>query len=243
MEDKYLPIGTICSLKNNNKKVMIVSYFSMEYHGKITMYDYKGCVYPEGLLLESQLISFNHNDIENIDYIGFKNEQYDALNRALNQEKEESGKEYDQKNIMSNFKFDENGVVIFDGTATNNDTSNVNSSESIVISNPFVTTAVSDTNNHNQPKDSVFKFDENGVVISDGTVANNQNNASKYRFDENGFVISDETVSSNTDTSATTSYQFDENGTVISDGTVSVDANVPSSSGYRFDENGIVISE
>ena len=53
MIDKYLPIGTVCTLKGNNKKVMVIGFFSVEYNGNIKMYDYQGCSYPEGILLKN----------------------------------------------------------------------------------------------------------------------------------------------------------------------------------------------
>ena len=33
MEQKYLPIGSVCTLKGKNKKVMITGYYSVEFNG------------------------------------------------------------------------------------------------------------------------------------------------------------------------------------------------------------------
>lgn len=246
MNNKYLPIGTVCTLKGNNKKIMVISYFSIEYNGNVTMYDYKGCVYPEGLLLPSQVISFNHDQIENIDFLGFKNDQYEVFNNALNRNIEEPDKDYDRKAFMANLKFDENGVVVFDGNTSLEE--NLVSNEPEETVNPFKNEYSTEIAT-NQDKANIFKFDENGVVISDGTETN-ENSAStpKYQFDENGFVISDgtETVNSNSTPApqGTNNYKFDENGVVVEE----KDSNVTSSAvnnlnGYKFDENGVVISD
>ncbi len=81
--DKYLPIGTVCTIKNHQKKVMIVGVFSVEYNGTVKMYDYRGCDYPEGLLLSNKMLSFNHSDIENIVYMGYKDEFYETFNHNI----------------------------------------------------------------------------------------------------------------------------------------------------------------
>lgn len=243
MDEKYLPIGTVCTLKGSNKMIMIVSYFSIEYNGNVTMYDYKGCVYPEGLLLPSQTISFNHNQIENVDFVGFKNDQYEVFNNALNRNKEESDKNYDQKAFMANLKFDENGVVVFDGNTSLEE--NFITDKPIETVNPFKNEYSTETT-INQNKTNIFKFDENGVVIGDGTETNEDSvNTPKYQFDENGFVISDGTADNNTDNSTIDSdngkYKFDENGVVISDGTETMSS--ANNSQYQFDSNGFVIGD
>ena len=245
MNNKYLPIGTVCTLKGNNKKIMVISYFSIEYNGNVTMYDYKGCVYPEGLLLPSQVISFNHGQIENIDFLGFKNAQYEVFNNALNRNIEEPDKDYDRKAFMANLKFDENGVVVFDGNTSLEE--NLVNNEPVETVNPFKNEYSTEIAT-NQDKANIFKFDENGVVISDGTETN-ENSAStpKYQFDENGFVISDgtETFNSNPTPQDTNNYKFDENGTVIDDGTEVINSTPAhdTTNNYKFDENGVVISD
>lgn len=241
MENKYLPIGTVCTLKNNNKKIMIISYFSLEYNGNVKMYDYKGCVYPEGLLLPSQALSFNHDDIENIEYIGYKNEQYEVLNNTLNRGEQEDV-EFEKTAVMSNFKFDENGVVVFDGNVE--ETNEVVNDNVLTTSNFNPFKAETNYAADDQTNNNIFKFDENGVVISDDTV--NENNevqsTSRYQFDENGFVIGEidnieEKIENNSN------IQFDENGIVISDGTVTENNEIQSTPKYEFDENGTIISD
>lgn len=221
MEKKYLPIGTICTLKNNNKKTMIISYFSLEYNGNVKMYDYKGCVYPEGLLLPAQAVSFDHDDIEKVEYMGFKNEQYEIFNNTLNRSGEKEEVEYEQKPYMSNFKFDENGVVVFDGNVVEEKNEVVDYQVPPVSnSNPFMAqTNYADDEANNTSKANIFMFDENGVVISDRSAILELKpaNMPSYKFDENGTVIEDDSEVNQQPEQLTSNIKFDENGFVISE--------------------------
>ena len=42
MKDKYLPIGSIVTINNTNKNVMIVGYYAIKYQNVVKMYDYMG---------------------------------------------------------------------------------------------------------------------------------------------------------------------------------------------------------
>ena len=40
MNIRYLPIGSVIKLKNNNKSIMITGYYSVEYARDLEIYDY-----------------------------------------------------------------------------------------------------------------------------------------------------------------------------------------------------------
>ena len=42
MPSKYLPLGSIVKLKNSDKKLMIIGYYSLEYNNSVKIYDYEG---------------------------------------------------------------------------------------------------------------------------------------------------------------------------------------------------------
>jgi len=67
-KEKYLPIGTVCLLKNAKKKIMIVGYM-VESNGK--KYDYVGCFFPEGMIFFDKQMMFNHDQIKTIYYLGY----------------------------------------------------------------------------------------------------------------------------------------------------------------------------
>lgn len=88
MFERVLPIGTIVLLKNAEKRVMIIGY--CKYNGNDTskIYDYAGCVYPEGYISPDTTALFNHEDIDVIFSLGFRDMvQYEfqgKLTEALN---------------------------------------------------------------------------------------------------------------------------------------------------------------
>ncbi len=129
MNIRYLPIGSVVKLKNNNKIVMITGYYSVEYARDLEIYDYSGCAYPEGVMIKSSCCSFNQSDIKDVLFEGYKTEEYKTLTNGLNEIDEEimtggepqeivldeldSDKE--KVNEVKSFKhytFDENGKLI-----------------------------------------------------------------------------------------------------------------------------------
>lgn len=75
MYDKYLPVGTVVLLKNATKKVMVTGFCSMAEEDRTKIYDYCGCVYPEGYLTSSQTCLFNHDQIDKIYYMGYQDDE------------------------------------------------------------------------------------------------------------------------------------------------------------------------
>ena len=76
MLNDFLPIGTIVMLKDGKKSVMITGYYPISVvDDKKVVYDYSGCIFPEGILKSNQLGMFNSEQIQSIVYEGFKNEE------------------------------------------------------------------------------------------------------------------------------------------------------------------------
>lgn len=68
--EKYLPIGTVVMLKGGTKRVMISGFCAIDGENVKNMYDYSGCVYPEGFLTSTQTCLFNHEQIEKVYHMG-----------------------------------------------------------------------------------------------------------------------------------------------------------------------------
>ena len=66
MEEKLLPIGSVVKLKNGQKRLMITGFLQMEQDekGQKNIWDYSGCLYPEGMLTSEANYVFNHSQIE-----------------------------------------------------------------------------------------------------------------------------------------------------------------------------------
>ena len=73
--EKYLPIGTVVMLKGAKKRLMITGFCSMATNDPNKMFDYAGCIYPEGFLSSDQTALFNHDQIEKVYYLGFVDDE------------------------------------------------------------------------------------------------------------------------------------------------------------------------
>ena len=82
-KEKYLPIGTVVMLKGGSKRVMITGFCSIEENNKEKMWDYSGCIYPEGFLASNQTFLFDHEQIEKIYYLGLVDEEEKEFKNKL----------------------------------------------------------------------------------------------------------------------------------------------------------------
>ena len=74
--EKYLPIGTVVMLKGGSKRVMIAGFCSMDTGDTSDpqVYDYSGCMYPEGFLASNQVCLFNHDQIKTVYHLGLQDD-------------------------------------------------------------------------------------------------------------------------------------------------------------------------
>lgn len=81
--DKYLPIGTVVLLENGKKELMITGYLVSENNNSNVVYDYSGCLYPEGIISSNQNAVFNHSQIREVLFKGYDSDKYKELNEKL----------------------------------------------------------------------------------------------------------------------------------------------------------------
>ena len=94
MPGKFLPIGTVVLLKGGKKEVMITSYCifpnntevkdGQEVKAEKKMYEYGGCIYPEGILDSNMVCAFDHDKIEKICHMGYETDAQKELSKILN---------------------------------------------------------------------------------------------------------------------------------------------------------------
>lgn len=72
--NELLPIGTVVLLKNAEKKLMIFGVGQTDTQSD-KEYDYIGVVYPEGNMGEGTQYLFNHNDIDEIFFRGYEDDE------------------------------------------------------------------------------------------------------------------------------------------------------------------------
>ena len=75
MKEKFLPVGTVVMLKGGKKRLMITGFYVMDGEKKDKMYDYCGCLYPEGVVSADKNALFDHEQIEQIYYMGYADEE------------------------------------------------------------------------------------------------------------------------------------------------------------------------
>ena len=92
MGDKFLPIGSVVILKGAVKKVMITGYTPIDMNKKNKIYDYCGCLYPEGVMDNNNYL-FNHDNIEKIFFEGYRDDEQKELSEKLKKFVENEGKD------------------------------------------------------------------------------------------------------------------------------------------------------
>ena len=97
-EKSFLPIGTVCRLKNGQKDVMIMGFCPMVQERCNEMFDYSGCLYPEGVITSEINMVFNNSQIEKIVYMGLINEEEKEFKKKLIEEL----KKYDESPNIEN---------------------------------------------------------------------------------------------------------------------------------------------
>ena len=93
MKEKFLPVGSIVLLKGATKRVMVAGYLAIDNQNRDIVYDYSGCMYPEGFLGSDQTLLFNHDQIDKIYFDGFQDEEQDSFLKKLKDISEELKKE------------------------------------------------------------------------------------------------------------------------------------------------------
>lgn len=71
--DRVLPIGSVVLLKGAEKRLMIIGYQRMNATDPNKVFDYCGCIYPEGFMTPNEAAVFDHSQIDRIISMGLQN--------------------------------------------------------------------------------------------------------------------------------------------------------------------------
>lgn len=111
MNKEFLPIGSVCLLKGAKKKVMITGFCVKGNETGERVFDYLACVYPEGVISSDQNLLFDHEQIDQIFFKGFVNEEEVSfktkLNEALSQHALENIESLDSEELEEAMEFNE----------------------------------------------------------------------------------------------------------------------------------------
>ena len=83
IKEKFLPIGTVVMLKGGSKRVMITGFCAIEGENEEKMWDYTGCLFPEGALSSDETCLFNHEQIEEVFYMGLEDDEEIQFEKSL----------------------------------------------------------------------------------------------------------------------------------------------------------------
>lgn len=84
--EKYLPIGSVVLLKDAKKRLMITGFCIVPDEDSSKIFDYSGCLYPEGIVSSEQIALFNHEQIQQIYAIGYIDEEEINFKTKLKEE-------------------------------------------------------------------------------------------------------------------------------------------------------------
>ena len=74
MKKEFLPVGTVVLLKGGSKRLMITGFCMLDKSNQEIMYDYCGCLFPEGMISSDQTALFNNDQIEKIYHLGLQDD-------------------------------------------------------------------------------------------------------------------------------------------------------------------------
>ncbi|MCL2425841.1 MAG: DUF4176 domain-containing protein [Oscillospiraceae bacterium] len=81
---EFHPLGSVVIVRGGVKKTMIIGRgLAAEVGDSPKIFDYAGCLYPEGLLGD-QIMYFNHADIAKLVFTGFSDEDNELMINNIN---------------------------------------------------------------------------------------------------------------------------------------------------------------
>lgn len=67
-----LPVGSVVMLQQGNHRVMIIGYCQKLLSQPEKIYDYVGCLFPEGFISAEKNYLFNREQIETVYHVGYQ---------------------------------------------------------------------------------------------------------------------------------------------------------------------------
>ena len=69
-----LPVGSVVLLKEGTHRVMIIGYCQKLLSQPDNLYDYVGCLFPEGFISAERNYLFNREQIDKVYHVGYQTE-------------------------------------------------------------------------------------------------------------------------------------------------------------------------
>ncbi len=101
MNKGFLPIGSVVLLKGGTKRVMITGFCSIDNNDTNKVYDYTGCLYPEGIINSNEMRLFNDDEIDKVYFRGFEDQEQLDFQKILENVMSEYNKGIEETNSDS----------------------------------------------------------------------------------------------------------------------------------------------
>lgn len=92
---KWLPLGTVVRVDDSDQKVMIIGRIQQDRNNPDIKYEYSAVLYPQGLVNPKENYMFNLNQVRQIYYLGFSNNDNVIFEEHMNQYLEDNNIVYD----------------------------------------------------------------------------------------------------------------------------------------------------
>lgn len=82
-KEKYLPIGSVVLMKDAKKRVMVTGYAVKSPESGDKIWDYIGCLYPEGMVTANKNLLFQHESIDKVYALGYSDDEQKQFMEVL----------------------------------------------------------------------------------------------------------------------------------------------------------------
>ncbi len=208
--EKYLPLGTVVLLEGGTKRVMITGFATASSDDPDLIYDYAGCMYPQGFITSNQTILFDHDQIQKIYHFGLIDPEWvefqDNLKKFL-----ESLDEQDISiigNNINNTQVGMNSIGVNNNYISNN--TNYNTMQSNPVNASFGSLGVNNNFVNSNPQTNFsnahFQGNSQNIVFNGQNVS--QTNLSQSNLNN---MINNANINNNLQNTGVASNQISQN--------------------------------
>lgn len=208
--EKYLPLGTVVLLEGGTKRVMITGFATASSDDPDLIYDYAGCMYPQGFITSNQTILFDHDQIQKIYHFGLIDPEWvefqDNLKKFL-----ESLDEQDISiigNNINNTQVGMNSIGVNNNYISNN--ANYNTMQSNPVNASFGSLGVNNNFVNSNPQtnfsNAPFQSNSQNIVFNGQNVS--QTNLSQSNLNN---MINNANINNNLQNTGVANNQINQN--------------------------------
>lgn len=117
----YLPIGSVVLLNGATKRVMIYGR-KVKAKDEDVVYDYLGCLYPEGALGSDEVLMFNHENIKIVYFIGFQDLEEIIFRGEMSKADAEAESEAENSKSVEEKGEEATAKILYEDTQEDDDT-------------------------------------------------------------------------------------------------------------------------